>query len=281
MKRICCLILALLMAFGLFGCGRDVPQITLPPAATEEEPGTSIDVPTVSIGQDETAPSQTAGLPYAEATLRGVIVQVTDTTVLLAGERAADLYTLSSSVPLYDEDAKPTQERPTVGWVVEIGYSGEIMESYPGQLGQPVYIKQTGAVRDTITLYRKVIDDLWQTDTALNTDIDYIAFDLQGAANLNEGEQAALGYLTGAAYGKEVLFGTWKELCEQGYIDKDNLYFENGVLFTISVLEENGDTFTFDAEKWRSGLGAYFFMDCTAKRTKTGWTYEVGAHAIS
>ena len=39
----------------------------------------------------------------------------------------------------------------------------------------------------------------------------------------------------------------------------------------------------FDAEKWRSGLGAYFFCDCTSFQTAAGhWDgYSVGSEAIS
>ena len=40
---------------------------------------------------------------------------------------------------------------------------------------------------------------------------------------------------------------------------------------------------TFDAEKWRSGLGAYFFCDCTSVQSADGhWDgYSVGSEAIS
>ena len=40
---------------------------------------------------------------------------------------------------------------------------------------------------------------------------------------------------------------------------------------------------TFDAQKWRSALWAYFFTDCTASRDAQGhWgDYTVGAAAIS
>ena len=43
------------------------------------------------------------------------------------------------------------------------------------------------------------------------------------------------------------------------------------------------NTVTFDAQKWRSALGAYFFADCTASRDAQGhWgDYTVGAAAIS
>ena len=43
------------------------------------------------------------------------------------------------------------------------------------------------------------------------------------------------------------------------------------------------NTVSFDAQKWRSALGAYFFTDCTASRDAQGhWgDYTVGAAAIS
>ena len=48
-------------------------------------------------------------------------------------------------------------------------------------------------------------------------------------------------------------------------------------------LNSAGNTVTFDAQKWRSGLGAYFFCDCTSQQTLDGhWDgYTVGSEAIS
>ena len=38
----------------------------------------------------------------------------------------------------------------------------------------------------------------------------------------------------------------------------------------------------FDAQKWRSGLGAYYYGQCTAQKNKDGtWSYTVGQEAIS
>ena len=43
------------------------------------------------------------------------------------------------------------------------------------------------------------------------------------------------------------------------------------------------DSLTFTAEKWRSGLGAYYFSGCTARQDAGGqWSaYTVGAEAIA
>ena len=287
MKRFLILLLTFALTLSLSGCQRHEPQITLPPnddpvdlQAETPTPPQSGDTPTAP-GDPPAGPDEPDGMPSAAAFTTGLVAHVAGSSFLLAGENTGELYFVSTDVPVFNADETPCEAAVAVGQIVEVGYSGNILETYPAQLGAPSCVRLTGEVRDTIPLYRQVFDDLWETDPALNSDITYIAFDLQGAANLNDGEKAALVYLIGCDYGKQTLTGTFNELCEQGYIDEENLHFENGILFSFSVSEDNGDTFTFDAEKWRSGLGAYFFSNCTAKRTNAGWTYEVGAHMIA
>lgn len=71
--------------------------------------------------------------------------------------------------------------------------------------------------------------------------------------------------------------GTWAELVENGYIDGENLYWEDGCFFSIS-----GNAGNFDVQIWRSGLGAYFYGDCTGAMAPDGsWTYETGSEAIA
>lgn len=43
----------------------------------------------------------------------------------------------------------------------------------------------------------------------------------------------------------------------------------------------NENHFTFTIQKWRSGLGAYWFADCKAVKTDNEWHYEIGAQMIS
>lgn len=63
----------------------------------------------------------------------------------------------------------------------------------------------------------------------------------------------------------------------QGQSDFCPVKTESGEMDTLR------NTVTFDAQKWRSALGAYFFTDCTASRDTRGhWgDYTVGAAAIS
>lgn len=223
-----------------------------------------------------------AQLPKAEAVLKGKIIQINDKSLLLAGTGASDLYTVSSAPAIYDIDNKPADSSALkAGQNVEIGYSGAIMESYPAQLGNPVYIRITGQGDDLVGFYQTVLNDLWNVDKGLNSDINIIAFDLSKVTNLNEAEKSALVYAVSGSYGLQGIKGTFDELREQGYIGKDKLYFENGILFKLELTDVTEDSFTFKAEKWRSGDGAYYFLDCKAVKSDAGWSYTIGHEAIS
>ena len=118
--------------------------------------------------------------------------------------------------------------------------------------------------------------------------------------SLPESERAAVAYAFGMDHGLMPVEGTYQELVDQGYIDGEELFWENGCLFSIRETQDEdpvafslpsfgpGDEMPdyngvrFDGEKWRSGTGAYFFSDCTAVSTDGHWgDYTVGAEAIS
>ena len=117
-------------------------------------------------------------------------------------------------------------------------------------------------------------------------------------------EKRAIYVIIGVdGYGFKEVLGMWidgsesssfwssifEELRERGYIKKDELYWEDGLLFSIAdnmKAEEqyNGlRVIKFDAQKWRSGTGAYYFGDCTASWPQNGtWSdYNIGSQAIS
>lgn len=139
------------------------------------------------------------------------------------------------------------------------------------------------AVEGLPALYLTVLNDLWSMDSGLNADISMAAVDLS-STSLTEGEQATVALLFGEAHSVQIVQGSYAQLKEQGYIlEKDGFpYWEDGCLFSITESENAGGKVTFDAEKWRSGLGAYFLTDCTARKGLNGWSaYKIGAQAIS
>ena len=147
-----------------------------------------------------------------------------------------------------------------------------------------------GTCYDLSGLYLKVLEDLWEVDAGLNGGIKYISIDLSEApGELTEGEKSAISYIFAKAHNAECLQLSFEELREQGYIEKDELYWEDGLLFSItdSIKAEekyNGlRVIKFDAQKWRSGTGAYYFGDCSASWSQKGtWSdYNIGSQAIS
>ena len=142
---------------------------------------------------------------------------------------------------------------------------------------------------DRCALYLQVLEDLWEVDAGLNGDLTYLGADLS-RTSLSDSERAAVAWAFAGRHGGELVTGTWEELAEQGYIDRENLYWEDGVLFSITEKEEpvyfmpeGMAAVTFDAQKWRSGLGAYSFCDCTSVQSANGhWDgYSIGSEAIS
>ena len=194
------------------------------------------------------------------------------------------------------------------GMWVEAHFSGMIQESYPGGYYQPTALAATTEdLDDRCGLWLQVLEDLWTVDSGLNEGLAQVGVDLSEVPDLTESERAGIAWRFGELHGVPVVEGTLEELWQEGYFtpmtepaegypDSLALYsWEDGVHFSIDVDEEavwslpsvgEGEEFpvllAFDAQKWRSGLGAYFFSDCVAQRGSDGvWSYTVGSEAIS
>lgn len=218
----------------------------------------------------------------AAAEMTGRIVRVDDDGgFLLAGGESAELYHVSGGLPVFDADGNARAAAPEAGTLVRVGFSGDIMETYPARLGGCAYVRVDAEANDRVGLYLSALRELWETDKGLNGGISRLAFDLTGAQDLSAGEKEALVYLAGCDYGLETITGTFDELCEAGEIDRDALYYEDGMLIVLTVTEFDETSAVFDLQKWRSGLGAYFFCDCEARLENGQWSYKIGAQAIS
>jgi hypothetical protein len=201
------------------------------------------------------------------------VANVGENSILLCGEDEGTLYTMPASA----DGASDLKG----GMSVEITYTNGIAETYPAQITTPVSIKSLSDANDRVGLFLSALDELMGTDSALNSDTTYLAFDLTGVNNLSDGEKEAFIAVASAKYGLEPLVGTFEELRESGYIDKDNLYFPDGILIEASTKSEHSKSFTFNISKWRSGTGAYYFVDVKAKNKNGEWSYEVTSEAIA
>lgn len=287
MKRILALCFALLAACTAAACAApdaapDGQAADYPPAETPVAPEAPV-TPGDPISEPDIAPQDEAPdtVPDAPAALTGRVVQAAETWLLLAGEENGELYTVPLRCPVYDADGNRTEAAVQSGQLIEAGFGGTVMETYPAKIGEAAYLRILSEPDDRVGLYLAALAELWDKDTALNENLTYLAFDLSHADNLTEGEKDALVYLASNAYGAEPLTGTFDELCEDGYIDRDALDFADGLLIELSVTEQSEDAFTFDLTKWRGGLASYTLYGCTATRENGAWTYETGAEMIS
>ena len=294
MKRLFAAILCLCL---LAGCGRT--DSTGNTCRAEEAPGSG----------DMSGKTEKPGESAEPAGEMFRIVREEKDGLLLArvGGGPADVYTLSlpdTGVTLDGEafdrnEPGAYQALPgsaLTGALAEITY-GTVLETYPGQLGEVTAVNiRSDGFDDRCALYLRVLDDLWDVDGGLNGDITMASVDLS-QTSLSESEQAAVAWAFAGEHGiSQVLSLNYEQLAAEGYLtgtepDSDGMpCWEEGCLFTIAEQEsENhaqngaGDTVTFDAQKWRSALGAYFFCDCTASQDIDGrWgDYTVGSQAIS
>ena len=191
------------------------------------------------------------------------------------------------------------------GELVEVTWNGNVEETYPGRLADITDIRELKAGFDDLAcLYLAVLEDLWEVDKGLNeSGVEYIGVDLSGTS-LSDSEKSAVTYLFAGRHDAEPITATWDELLGGGYIKAEPIsstgsgtdlgetsacffHWEDGCHFSIQEKPVVGSyslkPITFDAQKWRSSLGAYFFSNCTSVQSALGeWSsYQIGAQMIS
>ncbi len=224
-----------------------------------------------------TAPTEPAGSKFELVRCR--IVDGAETgELLLAGTDSSQVYRLDvTNLAVAMDGGSSSADQLQDGMLVEIGYNGMILETFPAQFSGAVSVgANTEGMEDLCGLYLQVLEDLWEVDPGLNQGITQLGVDLSELTGLTEGEKSALAWRFGEIHGLTPIMGTWQELVDQGYINGKDLYWEDGCLFSIS-----GDATDFKAQKWASGTGAYFFNDCTATEKDGVWTYTIGTESIS
>ena len=295
--------LCLLAACAASGSGVPVPGGT--PAGEEQSGGETTQPAAV---EEPPAGANASAYPV---TLRCRIVDGAGTDTLLLAERdggAGAVYTMpTQGLQVFQGGGSALPEELENGMLVDVIYGGDVMASYPAQFGGDAKLVVKEGFDDRCRLYLDVLEDLWEVDSGLNSDgMTYVGVDLS-QTSLFASERSAVAWAFAQAHGAELVEGTYEELAEQGYFTAEPLegsdaklwYWEDGCLFSIRDKEdaafslpamgmpdaENGlvNAVCFDAQKWRSGTGAYYFVDCTASQSADGvWSgYTVGSQAIS
>lgn len=172
----------------------------------------------------------------------------------------------------YDKNGNEISiDKLEVGDRISVVYNGVIMESYPAQI-RAISITLTED-KELLEAYKAIIDDIYQEDSGLNSDISVIALDLKDIKDLSEEELVTLVEMVKESYDIDVMKATYEELIEQGLVDEDKLYFETGILIRIiePKYDKDAKVLTYGIEKWRSGLGAIGSNKATAKYEAGEW----------
>ena len=177
------------------------------------------------------------------------------------------------------------------GTIVKVTYTGEILETYHTQVN---CTKIEEVKNYTIEMYKKILDDLINQDSAINEDAKFIAIDFtkflayhkdrhDGGSQLrslspNE-KKELLEYCK--KYNENVIEATMEELKEKGYFDQKNLYLQ-GILITATDIEKiEFDKAVLSLEKYRGGLAAVFPKYELTLVDNDYWDLKVLSMAIS
>ncbi|WP_300418061.1 hypothetical protein [uncultured Oscillibacter sp.] len=306
--------LALALCLSLTACGNIPAETSEDPAGTAPLTAGTPPAPadsTLSLDPDEEPTVLTCRI--VDGAEDGTLLLAELDEGLHGGTGVYRLAVKDVPVTLDGEAAEPSALED--GMAVDVAFNGTVMETFPAQLGEVYSVSAwtrgrgrspAGTTYDLCGLYLQVLDDLWEKDKGLNENITLAGLDLsQAPGELTESEKAALAWRFGELHGVEVVTGTFDELKEQGYFtasaistpapeegeDYSRLWYqwEDGCLFSITPNEDHeGELYSlpavfFNAEKWRSPLGAYFFHDCSAMWPEAGtWSgYQIGSEMIS
>lgn len=227
--------------------------------------------------------------------------------LVLAAEEGAEVYTFSpGEIPISVDGREADAPALEDGMIVDIAFDGTVMETFPAQFGRVYSVNAYGSgtkenpgggYYDLCGLYLQVLNDLWDRDSGLNDGISMVSVDLsQAPGDLTEGEKMAIAWIFACQHNVGMLTMSHEELAEEGYLtevssngDYKVYQWEDGVLFSITPVEQAENevyslpVLKFNAAKWRSPRGAYFFENCTVLWPEMGtWSgYEIGDEAIS
>ncbi len=188
---------------------------------------------------------------------------------------------VAGAVLMDENGATIKTEHLIAGDILVITYNGMIAESYPAQI-TATKVEKVGH-NNLMDGYLALIDDIYQEDKGLNNDIKKIALDTSEWINLTNLEQEMILTKVTAAYGLDIIEGTYEELVEQKIIDKDQLLFPDGILIKLSKItyDENKEEIKCAISKWRSGDGAIGADDVTAVLKNGSWEITKEGNWIS
>ena len=130
-------------------------------------------------------------------------------------------------------------------------------------------------------LYMTLIDDLMGLDQALNSDMQYIAINIESFDISKEQQKDIIHYLY--KYSENIKVGSYQDLKDQGLVisTADVIPHIDGILIDVGNIEKKNDNhYIVNMQKYRSALGA-IFPEYEAQYKDGIWSFEIKSMAIS
>lgn len=273
MKRFAVLLLAFLMLFSLCSCGGGDEESKPGDSTVDSNPLDGVG--TSDVGESGEVPSEPVSSSESgeEVKKEAKILEVWENDKA----KSALLYFTDGSEPLNCN--LPEGCPAAAGDTVDLVYNGYVLETYPGIISaSEMTVKQEG--RNYYGACMEILENLFEEDPGLNDGALTFGFDISCDC-LNSAETDILTSLFCNSKGTSPVFGTYDELVEQGYIDGEKLYWEDGVLFKLEEQETNGDKITFRCEKWRGGLGAVMYNAIEVEFDGDAFSIDMGPMAMA
>lgn len=266
-KILCALTLALLLMLSISACEND--DLAAGNGNNSPTAGGSTDsMP--EAGSSQAGPESSQAAKTSAATMEIKICTVDGNSVRGVG--------LSETYPeAYDFLCSPEKltgaDVLRAGMVVEVGFDGTVLETWPAQIhAETVTFKEQQT--DYYSLYLQILEDIYGEDDGLNSGADYFGFDFTEIEHLSESEKNLLAWNFSTSHGAEPIMGTLRELMDDGTINEEELYWEDGLHFTVKEKEVKDNTVSYSVEKWKGGLGAMGYENSADLAPDGQWVFS-------
>lgn len=152
------------------------------------------------------------------------------------------------------------------GTRVKVTYTGYIKETYPAQV-DCIAIEEVE--NKTVNMYKKILEDLINQDSALNSNAKFIAIDFDNFITYHKDRYSNEDQRRGLSqnekqeildfckqYNDNVIEANFEKLKEQGYFNEETMSLE-GILISVDEVETvKENKAVLRVSKYRSGLGA-------------------------
>lgn len=210
----------------------------------------------------------------SKAVISAQIISASKDSLLVTADSGLYVVALKENTPVTQDGNNVDKGKLMPGMKVQIGFGGEVLETYPAQIPNTEAIKIISQDDDNVALYLEAAKHIFEERAGKDfekSEISTVALDVTKLSTLSKNEKNALEYVLRNYFytetGADVIRSSYEELSSGGRLTKEG-EFKNGVIISLAASEGKK---TFSLSLTHSGLGGYGYESCTAKRKNGAW----------